>query len=65
MKGKAKMAKKKMMRGGSATKKMQMGGTMANTGMMNKPVNPLNNTRMRGGGVAKKKMMRGGSVKKK
>lgn len=50
MKGKAKMAKKKMMRGGSATKKMQMGGTMTNTGMMNKPVNPLNNTRMRGGG---------------
>lgn len=53
MKGKTKMASKKMMRGGVATKKMRGGGMakMASKKMMR-------------GGVAKK-MMRGGMAKKK
>jgi hypothetical protein len=53
MKGKTKMASKKMMRGGVATKKMRGGGMakMASKKMMR-------------GGVAKK-MMRGGTTKKK
>ena len=54
MKGKTKMASKKMMRGGVATKKMR-GGVMAK----------MASKKMLRGGVAAKKMMRGGMAKKK